>query len=1661
MSKLFERAIALILVLILTTANLFLIGGYTYVYALSDEQLSRQDAETNHRNVEFNAYFNGDSHSQIFEINSEEAILYLKINVMDAGYLENGVIEFQNANFKLKDGISNENIQSVDVNNNRIVLNKVNNGSDITIELPIEILKNENVSTDYFNKETVTRFTGTYVDGEGDEYNIEKEVSNRLSWSATTEAELKAENTKYIPYAENGNLGVLVQTKISSNIKDATLPIKTTNIEVTAPTINSTYPTSATVVALKTEATNGKTDGLDFGNANYTYNAEDGKVSINTSNLEDSISWKNGVDEYLVTYFFEGEEIYGYATENGIDSTTDITSNITVYGGEELSVTNNVNIPVQYTEKLNNVTDFSISAPATLSKGYIYTNYSADNKVETEYTNKYTVTIPSAKLISSLQFTQSVDKFLTAEDEEGLTTIGSNNYAYNKRIEISQAIFNKILGEDGVITVKDNRNNVLGTINKDTTVENGVYVLDLSEQNNNRVIIETTAPITEGQLELNIVKAIKGEIDYSKDQMKNFSKMEMGLTGKANETSEEYIAQTELKEPETKVDLEISKADLTTVLKNEDVEIRAILDSSSEYNALFEKPTLRIVLPSSIKEVNLKSANILLENGLKIDQATVTDENGRKVINVTLKGTQTDYSINAEYKGPIIVLNTDLTLDNLAPSATEAIEMQYVNGNEYATKAEGTVKREVNIVAPNGIVTANGIENYKEGEGEVQTISDEAQTVEIETYSEARTATVSGTIINNFSNNINNVKILGRIPAEGNKRIDESSEMGSNLTTPMASDLKVTGIDSSNYTVYYSENIDATNNLEDNANGWTTERTANSRSYLIDFANYEMKTGTKAEFSYDISIPANMTHNNSTYEMYKVYYNNVTDIGTIAESKNSAVVGMTTGQGPELTAELSSSIETIREGQIVKMTAKVQNVGEVNAENVKLTVSAPLYTKFVSFYVATEFKEEAAREKTLDVGNLEPGQTREVSYYLKVNDNTIIDRNSDEYINMSDEEKAQVQEQEGKYPKEVTTAARISATDLDNPITSETSLSIQDGSISIEMIGDAPENETLSQGRQIEYDINIYNISSSENLSNVVASIELPRGISYNSAIVRDSIMADNDTTDGVNFNSANNTLQVSIPSMEIQKNIHLVVTVEDVDQLAPFMTTVTAAGGEEHYSNIVEYNAEKPEIEITELTSSPRYVKEGENVTYKFQIINKGTSYIRNVKITDELPEELTFVRATYTVKGQEAATTTLQDGKVVIDIIEVEPEETIDVEIIARAGLLPDTNDKEIQNQVSVSATNLEKITSNQVTNIIEYYEGAHTGNGADPVNPSGRYKITGTAWLDANQNGEREGSEELLSGIEVILMNKDRNSIVKDPDTNNEMRTTTGSDGKYEFSNVPYGDYIVLFAYDASRYSLTKYQEQGVDSSFNSDAIDVNITIDGERRIAGITDILTVTNGNIRDIDIGLYTSEKFDLRLDKYVSKITLTTPTIGTNTYNYDNEDLAKIEVLGQNLGKSDVAIEYKIVVTNEGAVPGYVRKIVDYLPEGVRFNTELNEDWFLSENGNIYNTSLENTKIEPGESKEVTLVISHNITKVENLNNSAEIYEAYNEQGLADIDSTPGNKVETEDDMSKADVILSLVTGGTTIMIITLILGVTVLLAFGVYEIKRRVLKKK
>ncbi len=1704
MSKLFEKIIALIMVIILMSANLLIIGEFTIAHALNNEELNEQTSKTNQKNVEFNSYFYGEIHNQTFDIGSEDAKIYLKFKVSNAGYIDNGTtVEFQNANFKIKDGVTNEYIKSVDSTNNKIVLNKINNGLDITIEVPIEILEGDNVSLDYFSKETTTKLLGTYVDGEGERKSLEKEVVNKLSWRGIAEAELNVEAIKYIPYnieenvttnentnqsaeastnqsttpevgvdlgaGENTetttqaseeesesldeNFGVMVQVKVNSNVKDSSLPIKNTMIEVTAPEINNAKPTSVTVIANKTEATNGKADGVEFTNSNYSYNIETGKVTINTANLQDSISWKKNVtDEYLVTYIFEGKEIYDYVVKNGIDSNIIATSNLSVYNNEETTVTNQIAYELKYTEPVGEMTDFEMVATNDISKGYVYANYEAKNKQETEYYTDYIATIYSAKLTTSLEFEQEYDKFLTEEERQAYTTIDETNYAYNKRIEISQAIFNKILGEDGEITVKSSDGKELGKINKESTVENGIYSLDIEANNNNKLIITTTAPITEGQFELRIVKALKGKIDYSKTQMQSFVKIREEVVGKSNTTTQKVQTETLLKEPEAKVELQISKPNLTTVLTNENVEIRAVLDTSSIYNGLFKDPTLKIKLPSNIKKVNLKGTNILLGNGLEIKKAELVAENGQAVIIAELEGNQTEYAINAEYKGAIIVFNTDLTTDTLTPSGTDKITMEYTNENEVATKTEGTVSADISYVAPSGVVTANGVSNYKEGADDVLSISEEPITLPIDTYSDERTTTIEGTVINNYNNDISRISILGRIPAQGNTKIDTNNEMGSTFSMPLSTQIQVTGVDSSNYTVYYSDNANATKDLQDSNNGWSTTARTSSKSYLIVFNDdYKMKSGTKMDISYDMVLPENLTPDNDTYTMYKVYYTNDSDIGSMVESKASSVIGFSTGEGPEAEITLSTATDAVRGGQIVEMTATIKNTGDTEIENAKLKAIAPKGTVHTELPIGERaYVDSDSAEKIIDVGNIPAGETATVRYELKVN---------------------QIIAMEGYTITKENTASLIADNITGEIQATPYTFTVTEGNLEILNIPNADADEVLRKGRIVEYAISVENISRDKDLSNITLNLSFPDGIEIKEASYTNS--NGEATTDGVTINGQNISMNIGTLGSfgsDFKTSTQASIKFEVIDFKGDLTSiiTATADGMETQYSNVRRFSTDKIDLSIVQEELSDIYIKEGTEYSYHFRITNNSDTASMTNKMKMTLPEGLTLVEATYTIGEDTGKTTNSSNRTFTVDIPEIAGGATADVEVKVRADLLPDENDKEVKTSATIEAFGFEAVTSNEITAIIEYdpnanhSQGGNGGSGSGTNKPN-RYRITGTAWIDANGDGERDSSEQKVSNMQVILLNKDTSAIITDPDSGEQKRTTTSDNGTYTFNNLPNGEYVVVFVYDSSNYSLTEYRKEGVNERFNSDAIDVNITIDGERRLAGMTDVLTVDGENVRDIDIGIYTATKFDLRLDKYVNKITLTTPTIGTRVDEYErNTTLGKVEVLERNVGQSSAVIEYKIVVTNEGSVPGYASKIVDYLPDKVNFSTELNPDWYLSENGNIYNSTLADEIINPGESKELTLIISINITEdmLDILENNAEIYESYNEMGLEDIDSTVNNNNSEEDDMGKAEVIVGIVTGAA-IMYTAIILVVVTMLGFGIYGIKKYILDKK
>ena len=106
-----------------------------------------------------------------------------------------------------------------------------------------------------------------------------------------------------------------------------------------------------------------------------------------------------------------------------------------------------------------------------------------------------------------------------------------------------------------------------------------------------------------------------------------------------------------------------------------------------------------------------------------------------------------------------------------------------------------------------------------------------------------------------------------------------------------------------------------------------------------------------------------------------------------------------------------------------------------------------------------------------------------------------------------------------------------------------------------------------------------------------------------------------------------------------------------------------------------------------------------------------------------------------------------------------------------------------------------------------------------------------------------------------------------------------------------------------------------------------------------------------------------------------------------------------------------------------------------------------------------YTNILENEAIKPGETKEVKLILTKQMSGEETgiVNNNAEIYDGYNNYGLKDIDSKYGNNKTNEDDSDYANIYLGIKTG-KTIIYISLIISQIIILGVGIYLIKRKVL---
>ena len=403
-------------------------------------------------------------------------------------------------------------------------------------------------------------------------------------------------------------------------------------------------------------------------------------------------------------------------------------------------------------------------------------------------------------------------------------------------------------------------------------------------------------------------------------------------------------------------------------------------------------------------------------------------------------------------------------------------------------------------------------------------------------------------------------------------------------------------------------------------------------------------------------------------------------------------------------------------------------------------------------------------------------------------------------------------------------------------------------------------------------------------------------------------------------------------------------------------------------------------------------------------------------------------------------------------INIFSIIPEgKTVTMTIKAKAGILFEKT--QITNTINITGDYIKEKKASVNTTILKYGEEDNPSTPDTPDKPSNpdnpnnpdkpsnpdtpdtpntpdnpdtpsdsektKISISGIAWLDENEDGKRTTDEKTFSNMEVMLYDYKNSTFIKEDGKNKIVKTD--SNGEYKFDNIDKGQYIVVFLYDTNSYKITEYQKEGVLDSKNCDAITKTIGIDGDAVTAGLTNTLTAES-NLRNIDIGLIEKKSFDLEIKKYISKIDVQTNDGKVKEYTYDNKQFAKVEIHSKKVNGATVVIEYKMVVTNTGEVEGKAVQIVDKLPNGLNFRSELNSNWYESD-GKLYTNSLSEKTLGIGEREEISLVLTKQINSndIGTVVNNASIGISNNDKAIEDINN--------ENDSSDAQVIIGVSTG--------------------------------
>ena len=1589
--KVLNKVIASLIIIMLTVSDWGLLASGVYA---AYEELETQKAQTNNKNVEFDAYFKNkeEEHSRTL-LKSEEGKLYVKLNVKD-GYLKQGTVSFDNPNFV--------------VSENPLNLEQISGEKEI--EIPFSFEKQDQISLDYLSRESNVNLSATYIDENGKEKEISGTIKIHLTWTENATAKVEQEVEKVI---DLGSGRTLVQVSIKDYIVDYSVPAESTKLEIETIKIANTEIESVDVFATKTILSNGVENGTAFSNNNWSYNKDESKISINLQNVkteDGKISWKAGEDEFKIIYIVKSES----SLENQA---------VRLYANGEIKYNENT---IAFEEEKNanlimsgSLINSEVYATESINKGYMYA--STD---ETVYNTKVSAEISYSEMIDYLDIKMDKDTFVLESGDR----INTNATIY-KNTQISKSNFDALFGEEGKLEIYGNGIKV-AEINKESQAnEAGNIVINYEEEINSLEIL-TSKPVAEGKLEINNEKAVKAETGYETEKIKAIKEIETKAEVKTNITDEEKIGTVRLNETVSKAEITMLTDNLSTVVKNENVEMRVLFRTDSNMYDLYKNPTIEIELPSQVEEVSLKSIEAAFGEGFSLNWYDIVENaEGKKVIRIALNGEQRKYAMDIS-EGMSLTIKADMTLDKKSVSSEEIVKLRYTNERAIGYDNGGEAEGKVRIEAPTGVVAINSIKI----EGNTSTsLSSKEQTEEIEILTDKKVATMTIDVINNYEKEIVNPSIIGRIPFEGNKKAN-GEDLGSTFTAAMVKGIEKTeGIEAGSYKIYYSSNAEATEELGKAENGWTEviEEAGEVKAYLIEIENYTMEQGEVMSFAYDVEIPEGLNHNESSYGTYEVNYEVEEAEGLRQESIVAPTVGATTGAGPEIEVSLEANVENnseVQEGQIIKYSIKVKNVGSVNAKNVKVTGSIPSRTTYVkpaspddSYGMSGTYDEYTGiKEYTENIETVAAGETYTASYEVKVG-------------TFSDDET--------EATNSFVAKAKVTADDLGKELeTNEYANKIVKGTMTLTLNATFKDNIILKAGDRITFSGNVINGTSAD-IENVVVTYNIPNGLRIEK--IELSKLSE-DISDRITIGESAATMNIGTLKANSSSAVVITARVKEFSDGEYERTMVSKLETNGVSSNEIVNYAAAPKIAANQTSNKDKYIGVNSQVEYYIEIANSGKVQARNVTIKDELPEELKLKEIRVAIGNEAEQTYSTKEVQ-----INIPAETTAKITVVAQVSDTAE-NEKEVTNKVTISGDNITAQELNSITHVISSNKEVVNPESGEKVNT---YKISGTAWEDTNKDGRKDSGEARLSNIEVILIDNATGNVAKKVSSNADQKTTTNVSGEYIFDEVKAGEYMVVFLYDTSKYNVTEYKKSGILESENSDAVKTTVKLNGENKTAGVTEKFNVNTTSVSAIDLGLITMDSAVFGIDKVVTKIVMQNPKT-SRTAEYKDSKLAKMDVDSKYMTSTNLVMEYKIRVTNEGSVEGYVKKIVDKVPSEFKFSADSNKDWYLGTNGEVYNTSLANTIIKPGETKEVTLVLTKKMTESGTgiVHNTAEIAEVYNEYGVDNI-------INNDTTRSAADVVIAVKTG-KGITYVSLIFVIIAFMGVGIYFINNKVFNK-